>query len=83
MTVTARTVFEEHNIRLFQHRELIEDLQKLTVKEMPDGRSRLTAKRTAGGHADVAMALCTCLPYATSWLNEALHDQELFNSFAA
>lgn len=60
-------VFRSRRIRLYNHRALIADLQRLTIEERSYGY-RLAAARTTRGegtvHADLAVALSIALPLA-------------------
>jgi len=65
MASTLLEVFRSRRIELYDHRQLLDDLGRLSIKERAYGH-RLTAVRNETGHADLATALAIALPFATT-----------------
>lgn len=65
-------LFKERAVRLYPDPELLKDLSQLSIVDR--GRSyRLSAPRTAAGHADLAFATCMALTraaFARQWMIE-------------
>lgn len=55
--------FSTHNVELFNHPQLIKDLNRLQIEEKPYGY-KLAATRDDTGHADTATAFTIALPFA-------------------
>ncbi len=63
MATVLMEVFRSRTIDMYEHPQLIRDLQRLVIEEKPYGQ-RLTAVSDADGHADTATALAIALPAA-------------------
>ena len=71
MATTLMETFRSQLIDLYDHKQLIRDLGRLTIEEKPYGQ-KLTAISDADGHADTATALAIALPYAVRLLRSGV-----------
>ena len=79
MASTMLEVFRSRVIDLYACEPLLQDLRHLCIKEKSNGGYQLTAKRDETGHADRAMALATCLPFAWECIGTYTHNPDEHN----
>ncbi len=73
MASTLLEVFRSRMIDLYDDRDLLRDLERLSIQERPGGGYKLIAPRDAKlGHADRAMALAMALPVAWQGIGEVV-----------